>query len=599
MLLCCCILIGIIQYLLGRIEFTAKNALTIAAVRNAVVFLILGSLGVGVFWVRVASSFASSSWSLVQRALFAVNVVLASVFICAGPAIVLREVLTRLMVAETPNVVNEGLAFLGAKDNFCSKRYACERQYLPKYALDFADLVEEDGRINFNATAKLRLENAYEELRRSNSELKRPDRIEINCQLVAGADMVRAKCIAELALTACVTNRTATAYADERNKLGRLADAMGLPPKGASVDAVIFSAPMGESGDFIQGYGCVRAITQPLERLSSIQQAQKVMAGEKSKFDDLKALVDIVVLLVLPVLLCSGVVIRVSELSFRQLWGRRPNVVLFLDRKRGQAQAALWRYSRWLPTIWALRPSSWALLMLLCVGISWLSFAAVNTPEIQNMIADGSTGFVKLPAPFGIHALWPVIFGAGIIVLLCPTHRISVIDFKTCTNFWLGDTLYIFALLCLISVLGPAGWDADFAGPGQRRFVLALICTAIFAASADLMLNAWSAPAVVIRVLIGVGLGVFILSIPGLDVVFLCIYALLSFYCIENLRVDADEDIANAGAVGEVMFVSFVAFFAQVVISKSFLTISGLCLLLLCGLPLCAVVVRSTWFPSK
>ncbi|WP_316213757.1 MULTISPECIES: hypothetical protein [unclassified Bradyrhizobium] len=589
----------IVHYFLGRIEFTARNALTIAAVRNAVVFLILGSLAGGVFWVKAASSFASSNWAVAQRTLFSTNVMLAALLICTGPSVVLHEVLTRLAVAETPNVVSAGMAFLGAKDNFCSKRYACERRYLPKFALDFGDLVEEDGRITFDASAKRRLENAYEELRRSNAESKRADRTEINCQLAAVPDMVRAKCIAEFALTECVSDRTASEYADERSKLGRLADAIGLPPKGAPVDAVIFSAPLGESRDFIQGYGCIRAITQSLERLSSIQQAQKVVVGEKSKFDDLKAIVNIGILVVLPVLLCCGVVIRVSELSFRQLWGRRPMALLFLDRKRGQALGALWRYSRWLPTIWALRPSSRAVLMLLCVGISWLSFAAINAPEIRGMITNESTGFLKLPAPFGIHALWPVIFGAGALVLLCPTHRINVTNFKTCTSFWLGDTLYIFALLCLISVLGPAGWDADFVGQGQRRFVLALVCTAIFAASADLMLNSWSAPALVTRVFIGVALGAFILSIPGLDVIFLCIYALLSSYCIYNLQVDADEDIDNAGLVGEVMFVSFVAFFVQVVISTSFLSIVGLCLLLLFGLPLSAVVVRSSWFPSR
>jgi len=84
-----------------------------------------------------------------------------------------------------------------------------------------------------------------------------------------------------------------------------------------------------------------------------------------------------------------------------------------------------------------------------------------------------------------------------------------------------------------------------------------------------------------------------------LDVVFIVVYMLLSSYCIYNLREEADEDIKNAGMVGDVMFVSFVAFFVQIAISSSFLSVYGLGLLMVCGLPLCAVVVRSRWFPSR
>jgi hypothetical protein len=585
--LLCGVLIGLTVYLAGRMEFSAGNAFTIAAVRNAVAFIILGSLAAGVYWVRIASSFATSNWSVAQRVLFTANVALAALLICASPAVVLREMLGKLAVAETPNVVNAGLAFLDTKENFCSKTYACERQHLPSFARNFADVMEQDGRIDLYENVKERLKSEYD-------QLKEADPGRINCR--AGRDL--AKCMAELALTECVTRRTAVAYADARSKLGRLADAIGLPPEGTPVSAVVFSTPLPLPDVAVQGYGCIRAIARPLERLSSIQQAQKLVAGEESRFDDLKAFVDIVVLAALPVLLFFSVVFRVSDFSFRQLWGRRPALVLLLHRSRRQTGAALWRYSHNLPTIWALRPLNRAVFMLLCAGVSWLVFAAINTPEVRGLIADDQAGLASLPAPFGIHALWPGIIGAAGIVLLCPTHSISVADFKNCAIFWLGDTLYLFALLCLLSALGPAGWDTEFVGLGQQRFVLALVCIAIFAASADLMLNSRSASELVARVLIGIGLGVFILFIPGLDVVFIFVYMLLSWYCIYNLREEADEDIKNADIVGDVMFVSFVAFFVQIAISPSFLTIYGLCLLMICGLPLCAVVVRSRWFPS-
>lgn len=121
---------------------------------------------------------------------------------------------------------------------FCSRRYACARQYFPGFGKNLADLVGQDGEITLDATAKERLLESYHELEandigRSEVRGREPDfdlARRIRSEVRSGgfdSDLAMAKGIATQALTSCVVQRTTEAYSDSGGRRAETLPCMG------------------------------------------------------------------------------------------------------------------------------------------------------------------------------------------------------------------------------------------------------------------------------------------------------------------------------------------------------------------------------------